>query len=103
MFLSTISNPQLRCDHEVVQRDGRPGGESSSRSSRSGREWKVDEPSIIMKARTFVRTFGELKCPVPMDPYADAIGAGLQYSTDLPDNESGHSLHIKGQWCIIVN
>lgn len=63
----------------------------------------MDEPTVIMKARTFVRSFANLTCPVPIDLYLEAIGAGLHYEAGLPNNESGHSLHIKGKWHIIVN
>lgn len=63
----------------------------------------MDELSVIMKARNFVRSFQNLKFPVSMDLYAEAIGAVLHNDSDLPDNESGHSLTIKGKWHIIVN
>jgi Zn-dependent peptidase ImmA (M78 family) len=56
-----------------------------------------------MKARTFVRNFPNLTYPVPINLYIEAIGVGLHYETELPNNESGHSLPIKGKWHIVVN
>lgn len=63
----------------------------------------MDESTVIMRARTFVRSFRDLTYPVSMNLYVGTIGAGLQYATELSENESGHSLHIKGKWHIIVN
>lgn len=63
----------------------------------------MDESSVIMKARTFVRSFDGLTWPVPMDLYVQTIGATLLYETDLPDHESGYSLPIKEKWHIVVN
>lgn len=62
----------------------------------------MDEPTVIMRARTFVRSFKDLQCPVSMNQYVEAIGAGLQY-VNLPENESGHSLPVKNKWHIIIN
>jgi hypothetical protein len=33
-----------------------------------------------------------------MELYVKDIDAGLRYETELPENESGHSLPIKGKW-----
>ena len=63
----------------------------------------MDESSVIMKARNFVRSFPHLMFPGSMELYVEAIGAVLHYETDIPHNESGHSLPIKGKWHIIVN
>lgn len=63
----------------------------------------MDESTVILKARTFVRSFPDLTCPVSMELYVKDIDAGLRYETELPENESGHSLPIRGKWHIIVN
>jgi hypothetical protein len=38
-----------------------------------------------------------------MEGYVQKVGATLRYETDLADNESGHSLPVRGQWHIVVN
>jgi len=63
----------------------------------------VDEPTVILKARGFIRSFETLSFPVPVESYVEKVNATLRYETDLPKGEAGYSVPIAGKWHIVVN
>lgn len=64
----------------------------------------MDELSATLKAREFVNKVNPTTIPVPMQSYADQIGATIKQSYDLGDDEDGFSaMKPNGKYGICVN
>jgi len=62
----------------------------------------MDEATVILKARRFVRSIQHLAIPVPLDTYVETVEAKLNQA-DLPSGQSGYSGVINGKLNIWVN
>lgn len=63
----------------------------------------MDEISIILKARGFVRSNEILSYPICVESYVHKIKANLHYETNFQKGESGYSVPINGKWHIVIN
>src|SRR5688572_11391581 len=62
----------------------------------------MDEATVILKARRFVRSIQDISIPVPLKAYIEKVGAKLHHA-DLPNGQSGYSGVINGKLKILVN
>ena len=51
----------------------------------------MDEFSVVLRARTFVRETGSLGLPPSVEAYVQQIGGVLRHEADLPNDEPGYS------------
>lgn len=63
----------------------------------------MDEFSVILRARQFVRDAGPPVLPPSIETYVHHIGGVLRHETDLPDGEPGYSFENNGKHFICVN
>ena len=63
----------------------------------------MDEFSVVLRARTFVRETGSLGLPPSVEAYVQHIGGVLRHEADLPDDEPGCSFESNGKHFICVN
>ena len=63
----------------------------------------MDEFSIVLRARTFVREAGPLVRPPSVKAYVQHIGGVLRHETDLSDDEPGYLFENNGKHYICVN
>ena len=63
----------------------------------------MDELSVILKAREFIKTVAPQTVPVPVKEYVDYIGAVVRKEDDLEPDEPGWSFKNKGKHYICVN
>lgn len=63
----------------------------------------MDEFTVILKARQFVRDAGINSIPVDMERYAAASKAAIKVSYNLHDAESGQTFPLSGRHIITVN
>ena len=63
----------------------------------------MDEFSVVLRARTFVREAGPLVLPPSVKAYVQHIGGVLRHETDLSDDEPGYSFESSGKHYICVN
>ena len=63
----------------------------------------MDEFSVVLRARTFVRETGSLGLPPSVEAYVQQIGGVLRHEADLPDDEPGYSFESNGKHFICVN
>lgn len=63
----------------------------------------MDELSIILKARKFVRDAGIDSIPVDIERFASTVNARIKVSNDLYDDESGQTFPFGGKNIITVN
>ena len=63
----------------------------------------MDEFSVVLRARTFVRETGSLGLPPSVEAYVQHIGGVLRHEADLPDDEPGYSFESNGKHFICVN
>ena len=63
----------------------------------------MDEFSVVLRARTFVRETGLLGLPPSVEAYVQQIGGVLRHDADLPDDEPGYSFENNGKHFICVN
>ena len=63
----------------------------------------MDEFSVVLRARTFVRETGSLGLPPSVEAYVQQIGGVLRHEADLPNDEPGYSFESNGKHFICVN
>ncbi|MEW8418840.1 MAG: ImmA/IrrE family metallo-endopeptidase [Candidatus Thiodiazotropha endolucinida] len=63
----------------------------------------MDEFSVILKARQFIKDAGITSVPVDIDKYASAANAKIKISFDLEDDESGQTFPLAGKHIITIN
>ncbi len=63
----------------------------------------MDEFSIVLRARTFVREAGPLVLPPSVKAYVQHIGGVLRHETNLSDDEPGYLFENNGKHYICVN
>lgn len=63
----------------------------------------MQELSVILKARQFIKEAGIDSIPVDIERYAKAANAKIKVSYDLDDDESGQTFPIGGKNIITVN
>ena len=63
----------------------------------------MDELSVVLRARTFVREAGPLVLPPSVKAYVQHVGGVLRQESDLSDNEPGYSFESNGKRYICVN
>ncbi len=63
----------------------------------------MDEFSVTMKARQFVKDAGISSIPVDTEKYAAAAKAKIKVSTDLDDDESGQTFPLADKHIITIN
>ena len=63
----------------------------------------MDEFSVVLRARNFVREAGSPGLPPCVRAYAKHIGGVIRHEPDLPDDEPGYSFENKGKRFICVN
>ena len=63
----------------------------------------MDEFSVILRARNFVREAGSPELPPSVKDYAKHIGGVIRRDPDLPDDEPGYSFGSDGKHFICVN
>ncbi len=63
----------------------------------------MDEFSAVMRARQLVNKVSPTTIPVPIEPYLVQLGAILRVDHDLPANEAGYTVEVKGKRYIHVN
>jgi Zn-dependent peptidase ImmA (M78 family) len=63
----------------------------------------MDEFTVILKARQFVRDAGISFIPVDMEKYAAAAKAKITVSSALDDDESGQTFPLAGKHIITIN
>jgi len=63
----------------------------------------MDEFTVILKARKFVKDAGIISVPVDIEKYAAAANARIKVSNDLGDEESGQTFPLGGRHIITVN
>ena len=63
----------------------------------------MDEFSVVLRARTFVRETGSLGLPPSIEAYVQQIGGVLRHESGLPDDEPGYSFESNGKHFICVN
>ena len=51
----------------------------------------MDELSVVLRARTFVREAGPLVLPPSVKAYAQHIGGVLRQESDMSDDEPGYT------------
>lgn len=62
----------------------------------------MDEASVILAARRFMRSVNDISIPIPLEAFAEKVGAKL-HSVNLPNGQSGYSGIINGKLKIVVN
>lgn len=63
----------------------------------------MDEFTVILKARQFIKNAGISSIPVDIEKYATAAKAKIKISSDLDDNESGQTFPLAGKHIITIN
>lgn len=63
----------------------------------------MDEFTVILKARQFVKDAGIESIPVDIKKYAAAINASIKVNDDLADDESGQTFPLADKHIITVN
>ena len=63
----------------------------------------MDEFTVILKARQFIRDAGINSVPVDIDRFASAANAKIKVCDDLDDDESGQTFPFDGKNIIMVN
>ncbi len=63
----------------------------------------MDEFSVVLRARKFVREAGPVKIPPSIESYVHHIGGILRHEKDLPDDEPGYSFENNGKHFVCVN
>ena len=63
----------------------------------------MDEFSVVLRARTFVRETGSLGLPPSVEAYVQQIGGVLCHEADLPNDEPGYSFESNGKHFICIN
>ncbi|MCU7936846.1 MAG: ImmA/IrrE family metallo-endopeptidase [Candidatus Thiodiazotropha sp. (ex Dulcina madagascariensis)] len=63
----------------------------------------MDEFSVILKARQFIRDAGISSIPVDIEKYATAAKAKIKVSFDLDEQESGQTFPLAGKHIITTN
>ena len=63
----------------------------------------MDESSVILRARQFVRESGSLGLPPCVEAYAKHVGGVIRHEPDLPADEPGYSFVNNGKHFICVN
>ena len=63
----------------------------------------MDEFSVVLRARTFVRETGSLGLPPSVEAYVQQIGGVLRHEADLPNDEPGYSFESNGRHFICIN
>lgn len=63
----------------------------------------MDEFTAILKAREFVKKVNPTSIPVPVELYAQAIGARIDYDTSMAAGEAGCSIPIGSKLVISIN
>ena len=63
----------------------------------------MDEFSVVLRARTFVRETGSLGLPPSVEAYVQQIGGVLRHEADLPNDEPGYSFESNGKHFICIN
>ena len=63
----------------------------------------MDEFTVILKARQFVRDAGIDSIPVDIERYAATVKVRIKVSSDLDDEESGQTFPIGGKHIVTVN
>ena len=63
----------------------------------------MDEFSVVLRARTFVRETGSFGLPPSVEAYVQQIGGVLRHEADLPDDEPGYSFESNGKHFVCVN
>lgn len=63
----------------------------------------LDENSVILKARKFLKECNIDSAPIEINKYLNAVNAEIHFEDFSNDNESGQTTHIKGIPHIFVN
>ena len=63
----------------------------------------MDEFSVVLRARNFVREAGPLVLPPSVEAYVQHIGGVLRRDSDLSNDEPGYSFESKGKHFVCVN
>jgi len=63
----------------------------------------IDEFSVVMRAREFIRQAGVDSVPVDLDRYLGVIKAKCMVVDDLDDEEAGQTTMIAGRHCLFIN
>ena len=63
----------------------------------------MDELSVVLRARTFVRDTGPLILPPSVKAYTQHIGGVLRHESDMSDEEPGYSFESNGKHFICIN
>lgn len=63
----------------------------------------MDEFTVILKARQFIKDAGINSVPINLDRYATAAKARIDFCDDLDDEESGQTFPLGGKNIIMVN
>ena len=63
----------------------------------------MDELSVVLKARKFIKTVAPQTIPVSVQEYADQVGAVVRNESDLKPDEPGWSFQNNGKYYISVN
>ena len=63
----------------------------------------MDEFSVVLRARNFVREAGPLVLPPSVEAYVQHMGGVLRHDSDLSDVEPGYSFESNGKHFICVN
>lgn len=63
----------------------------------------MDEFQAVLKAREMVRKVKPATIPVPIELYAQEVGAVIRSETDLAPDEAGYSFQTKGKHFICTN
>jgi hypothetical protein len=63
----------------------------------------MDELTVVLKARELISKVGPTAIPVPIEPYAEQVGAVLRVDHNLGADEAGYSVPVNGKHYIYVN
>lgn len=63
----------------------------------------MDELTVVMHARDFVRRAGIDSIPIDLEKYLREAGAKLQVRTDMPDDRAGQTIPLPNHHLICVN
>ena len=63
----------------------------------------MEEFTVILKARQFIKDAGISSIPIDIEKYAAAAKAKIKVSSDLDDDESGQTLPLAGKHIITIN
>ncbi|MDR3528688.1 MAG: ImmA/IrrE family metallo-endopeptidase [Rhizomicrobium sp.] len=63
----------------------------------------MDEFTAVSRAREFVRNIDSDAVPVPIEAYAESVGAKIKYDSNMRPGEDGCSTLFKGKLIIAVN